>query len=215
MPLKIDLHVHSFYSYDSVIQPKELIFYAKKRGLDAVAITDHDRIDGASKIAKQVNFPIIPGIEVTTLNGHVLGLNVQEHVPEKLDVNETLDRIHDAGGIAVACHPVALLKIGLGKNTNSKFNAVEVINASEFPFGYSIKRSKQIASHLGIACVAGSDAHYGPEIGYAYTMINAELNAEAIVKAINKGLCQPFGKAIPLKMRLEREIFVLKKRIQL
>jgi hypothetical protein len=62
--------------------------------------------------------------------------------------------------------------------------------------------------------VAGSDAHYGPEIGLAFTLVEAELDSEEIVKAISKGLCQPFGRAVPLKIRLKREILAFKTRIK-
>ena len=212
MPLKIDLHVHTHYSYDSLITPEELVFYAKKHGLDSVAVTDHDRIDSALKIAKETDFPIIPGMEISSLNGHILGLNVEELVPKRLSADETVDKIHEAGGIAVACHPITFFKESLGNKTNSKFDAVEVINASAFPFNYSVKNSRKMASRLGIAQVAGSDAHYGPEIGCAYTLVDAELEVDEIIKAISKGLCQPFGRAIPLTTRLKREILSLKRR---
>jgi predicted metal-dependent phosphoesterase TrpH len=211
LQLKIDLHVHTHYSYDSLITPEELVFYAKKRGLDGVAITDHDRIDGALKIAKETSFLIILGTEVSSLNGHIIGLNVQKQIPPKLSVDETVEKIHKAGGIAVACHPITFFKESLGKNLNSKFDAVEVINSSAFPFNYAVKHSQRIASCLGIASVAGSDAHYGPEIGYAYTIIDAEPEVNDIIKAISKGLCQPFGMAIPLRTRLKREFLVFKK----
>lgn len=213
MRLKIDLHVHTRYSYDSLITSEELVFYAKKRGLDGVAITDHDRIDGALKIAKETDFFIVHGIEVSTSEGHVIGLNVQEQIPKKLSVDETVDRIHEVGGIAVACHPTAFLKQGIGKNLSSKFDAVEVINASAFPFNYSVKKSQRIASELGVAGIAGSDAHYGPEIGCAYTLIDAELEANSITKAIRKGFCQPFGHAIPLRTRLKRQLLVFRKKL--
>ena len=212
MQLKIDLHVHTHYSYDSLITPEELVCYARKHGLDAVAITDHDRIDGALKIAKETDFPIIPGIEVSSLNGHVVGLNLQEPIPRKLSVSETVDKIHGKGGLAVACHPVAFMKGSVGKNANARFDAVEVINASAIPFGYSVKYGEKIASSLGIARVAGSDAHYGPEIGCAYTIIDAELNVEGIIKAIKRRLCQPFGKPIPLTTKLKREFLLFKRR---
>ena len=215
MQLKIDLHVHTHYSYDSLITPEELVYYARKHGLDAVAITDHDRIDGALKIAKETDFPIIPGIEVSSLNGHVVGLNLQEPIPRKLSVSETVDKIHGKGGWAVACHPVAFMKGSVGKNANARFDAVEVINASAIPFGYSVKHGQKIASRLGIARVAGSDAHYGPEIGYAYTLVDAELEVEEIIKALSKGLCQPFGRAIPLTTRLKREFLILKRKFSL
>ncbi|MEM3760772.1 MAG: PHP domain-containing protein [Candidatus Bathyarchaeia archaeon] len=212
MQLKIDLHVHTNYSYDSVIKPEEVVFYAKKRGLDGVAITDHDKTECALKMAKETNFLIIPGIEVSSLGGHVLALNIQEPIPKGLSVDETVDRIHSLGGIAVACHPTSLFKGSLGENISSKFDAVEVINASAFPFNYSVKHSRKIASRLGIAQIGGSDAHYGPEVGCAYTLVNAESEVEEIIKSITNGLCQPFGKAIPLTTRLKRELLVLKRK---
>jgi hypothetical protein len=206
LPVKIDLHIHTHYSYDSVITPEELVFYAKKSGLNCVALTDHDRIEGALKIAKETNFPIIVGMEISSRDGHVLGLNLQEPIPSGLSADETVDRIHSVGGIAVACHPTAFFKGSLGKNVSSKFDALEVINASAFPFGYSVRQNRKIASNLGIAQVAGSDAHYGPEIGCAYTLVDAELEIEEIIRAIMNGSCQPFGRAIPLTMRLKRKI---------
>ena len=212
MTLKIDLHVHTTYSYDSLITPKDLIFYAKKRGLDGVALTDHDRIDGALKIAKETNFLIVPGMEISSLNGHVIGLNVDELVPAKLSVGETLDRIHEVGGIAIACHPVTFFKESLKGHISARFDAIEVINASAFPFNYSVRHSEKIASRLGIARVAGSDAHYGPEIGYAYTLVDAESRVDEVVNAIRKGLCSPHGKAIPITMRLKKELLLLKRK---
>lgn len=213
MPLKIDLHVHTHYSYDSVITPKELVHYTKKRGLDGVAITDHDTIDGALKIAKETDFPIIPGIEVSSIKGHIIGLNVREQIPRRLSVEETMKRIHEAGGIAIACHPITFFKESLGTHITSNFDAIEVINASAFPFGYAVKHNQKMASKLGIPKVAGSDAHYAPEIGYAYTLIDAKLEVDDIVKAICEGLCQPCGRAIPFKIRLKREFLSLKKRL--
>jgi len=193
--------------------PEDLIFYAKKHGLDAIAVTDHNRIDGALKIAKEKDFLIIPGIEISSLNGHIIGLNLREVIPAELSADETVDRIHEAGGIAVACHPITFFKESLGAHTNSKFDAIEVINASAIPFRYSVKRGKNLAFQLGKAQTAGSDAHYGPEIGCAYTLVDAELELEKVIKAITEGLCKPFGRAIPLRTRLKREIFSLKKKM--
>jgi predicted metal-dependent phosphoesterase TrpH len=198
------MHVHTCYSVDSLITPEELIFYAKKRGLSGVAITDHDRMDGALKIAKETGFLIIPGIEISSSDGHIVGLNVKEPVSRGLSAIETVGRIHDAGGIAVACHPIGLFKGSLGKHTNSNFDAVEVINSSAIPFSHAVKQSMKIASRLRKPSVAGSDAHYAPEIGCAYTVVNAEPNVNELIKAISRGLCQPFGISIPLTIRLKR-----------
>jgi hypothetical protein len=205
MQVKADLHVHTTYSSDSVITPKELVFYAKKRGLTAVAVTDHNQVEGALKIAKETDFLIIPGTEVSSLNGHIVGLNVSERIPKGLGADETVDRIHRAGGIAIACHPFALFKGSVGEHASGKFNAVETINASAFPFSPATRKANQLAERLRLPKVGGTDAHYGPVIGQAYTVIDAEANVEAIVKAIAQGRCEPAGSAMSLFMRLENQ----------
>lgn len=212
--VKADLHVHTIYSHDSLITPKNLIFYAKKRGLTAVAITDHDTIEGALKIARETDFLIIPGIEVSSRNGHIVGLNLQEPVQKGLSSDETVDKIHDAGGIAVACHPFALFKGSLKKYTNAKFDAIETINASAFPFNRSARKAQEIADRFGLSRVAGSDAHFVSALGHAYTVIDAEPQVDALSKAITKGLCQPFGKPIPVTLKLEKQIQFLKNRLR-
>jgi len=197
-----------------MITPQQLLYYARKRRLDGVAVTDHDRIDGAMKIAKETDFVVIPGMEVSSLNGHVVALNVHERIPKGLSADETVERIHDAGGIAVASHPGVFLKISLGKHTSSKFDAVETINASAFPFRYSTRKSQKIASNLGLARVGGSDAHYGPEIGSAYTFVDSELDTERIAEAIRKGLCEAAGGAIPIFTRLKRETLIFGRKLR-
>ena len=205
MRVRADLHVHTTYSSDSVITPKELVFYAKKRGLTAVAVTDHNQVESALKIAKETNFLIIPGTEVSSLHGHIVGLNVSERIPKGLATDETVDRIHEAGGIAIACHPFVLLKGSIGKHVSGKFDAVETINASAFPFNKATRKANQLAERLRLPKVAGTDAHYGPVIGQAYTLIDSEANVEAVVKAIANGQCEPVGTAISLLMRLENQ----------
>jgi len=213
MQVKADLHVHTIYSHDSLITPKDLVFYAKKSGLTAIAITDHDTIEGALKIAKETDFLIIPGIEVSSRNGHIVGLNLQEPVEKGLSADETVDKIHEAGGLAVACHPFALFKGSLGKHTSAKFDAIETINASAFPFNRSVRKAQEIADCFGLPCVAGTDAHYGPAIGYAYTLIDAEPTVDAIVRAIANGQCKPFGKPMPLTLKCEKQYEYFKKKI--
>ena len=206
MPVQADLHVHSFYSKDSLITPKELVFYAKKRGLNAVAVTDHNQLNSALKIAKETDFLIIPGMEVSSRDGHIVALNVSELVPRGLSADETVDRIHKANGIAIACHVYALFKGSLGKNVSAKFDAIEVVNARAFPFGRCARKAEKTADCLGLSRVGGTDAHYGPQIGYGYTVIDAEPNVEAIIKAIKAGRCQAFGQPVPVFLNLQQQI---------
>jgi predicted metal-dependent phosphoesterase TrpH len=211
--LKIDLHVHTVYSADSLITLEELVFWAKRRGLNAVAVTDHNRVEGALKFAGETDFPIISGTEVDSSDGHVVALNVHEVIPRDLSAEETVERIHEAGGIAVACHPFALFKGSLGKHANGKFDAIETINASASPFKRSVRKAEEVAARFKLPRVAGTDAHYAPAIGYAYTLVDAELSVDAIVKAIIAGRCQPFGVPVPLKLKLEKYYHYFKRKL--
>ena len=74
--VRADLHVHTTYSRDSIITPKDLVYYSKKRGLNAVAVTDHNQLAGAFKIAKETDFLIIPGMGVSSRDGHIVARNV-------------------------------------------------------------------------------------------------------------------------------------------
>jgi predicted metal-dependent phosphoesterase TrpH len=215
MQIKADLHVHTTYSKDSLITPKDLIYFAKKRGLDAVAVTDHNQLEGARKIAKETDFLIIPGMEVSSSDGHIVALNVQELIPKGLSAIETVERIHKAGGVAIACHPYVCFKGCLRDNVCATFDAIEVINARAFPFKSSVKKAEESAKKLGLSRVAGTDAHYGPQIGYAYTVIEAaEPSVEAITKAIVEGDCQPFGEPVPAILNAQQELQRLKRMIK-
>lgn len=211
--LKIDLHVHTRYSHDSTTTLNQILAYSKKRGLDGVAITDHDVVTGALKLIQKVKeLVVIPGVEVTTSHGHVLALNITKPIPTELSPFETIQIIHEAGGIAVAAHPTVFYK-GLRGHVNSNFDAVEVINASAFPFFLSTYLSRKLAVRLNLPQTAGSDAHYASEIGLAYTVVDTEPEVNEIVHAIKKGATIPCGKPIPWKLRLKRGYFDFKKKL--
>ena len=211
MRLKIDLHVHTCYSKDSCTTLKEVVTFAKKSGLDGVAITDHNTIKGALKM-KTHEILVIPGIEVSTADGHLLGINVNTLIPSKLDIEETIHRIHEAGGIAIAPHPTALYKSPPSRSIRS-YDAVEVMNAASIPFSILTYFSRRFANDLDLPQTGGSDSHYAPEIGAAYTLVESNSEIDEIVCAIKKGVVIPKGKGIPWKVRLERATLGLKRRI--
>ncbi|MGA2385404.1 MAG: PHP domain-containing protein [Candidatus Bathyarchaeia archaeon] len=214
MQVNADLHVHSNYSKDSLITPKDLVYYAKKRGLTAVAVTDHNQIEGSLKIAKEADFLIIPGMEVSSGDGHIVALNLKELIPRGLSAKETVERIHAAGGIAVAVHPYAWFKGSLKSHVEeAKFDAVETLNANAFPFNRCKRKATEIAQKLNLPCVGGTDAHYGPTIGYGYTAVDCEPSVDAIIKAIVNGRCQPLGQPIPFTLTLQRQYRLIKRRI--
>jgi len=209
--LKIDLHVHTCYSHDAVTTLKQVVAYSKKRGLDGVAVTDHNTVKGALKL-KTRDIIVVPGIEVSTLNGHLLGLNVTVPIPAKLGIEETIHLIHEAGGIAVAPHPTTFYKSPPSRRVSS-YDAVEVMNAASIPFPVFTYLSKRFAAGLGLPQTGGSDSHYAPEIGAAYTVVEADPEVNEIVCAIKKGAAYPMGHGIPLSIRLGRTALKLKRKI--
>jgi predicted metal-dependent phosphoesterase TrpH len=209
--LKIDLHVHTRYSSDSSITLKQVVAYAKKQGLDGVAITDHNTVKGALKL-KTRDIIVVPGIEVSTLNGHLLGINVTEPIPARRGIEETIRLIHEAGGIAVAPHPTTFYKSPPSRRVSS-YDAVEVMNGASIPFSVFTYFSKRFAEGLGLPQTGGSDAHYAPEIGAAYTMVEADPDVEEIVCAIKKGAAAPMGHGIPLRVWFGRTMLRLKRKL--
>lgn len=215
MPLKIDLHTHSHYSEDATTTLKELVHYAKKRELDGVALTDHDTVLGARRLSKQKHILTIPGIEIETLNGHLLALSVTDPVEPKCNINETIERIRQLGGIAVIAHPAVVIKTGLGHKIASVSNldAVEVINSTTFPFFLATRQARRLAERLRLPQTAGSDAHHPKEVGRAYTLIDADLARDDVIEAIRKGRTTPFGEPLSWALRLERGAFGFQRKL--
>jgi len=212
-PLKLDLHVHTYYSEDATTTLKETVHHAKKNGLDGVAVTDHDTLRGALKLAKKNQLIIIPGLEIETRRGHILALNITTLIPPKLSITETVQKIHDAGGIAVVAHPAVVIKTGLGQKITRDLNldAIEVINSAAFPFLLSTYLSHRLAERLGLPQTAGSDAHHALEIGTAYTLVDADSNSDDVAEAIRKGASTSWGKPITWSERVQRGAFYLTK----
>jgi len=212
LPLKIDLHIHTKHSCDAFITPKELAIHSKKQNLDGVAITDHNTIVGLQEFRKIDSLLIIPGMEITTDQGHVLAINVTANIKSGLSFAETIDQIHDADGIAIIAHPTAFLKGIAEDQLDQNFDAVEVINSSAIPFPFSVSKNRKIAARLDLPQTGGSDAHCGPEVGMAYTVVEAETDVDLVVKAIKIGAVTPFGRSIPWSMRLKREFLNAKRK---
>jgi predicted metal-dependent phosphoesterase TrpH len=198
--------VHTNYSRDASTTLEEAIQYARRKQLDGIAVTDHDTVEGARRLAKERDFLVIPGIEVSSRRGHILGLNVTEPIPPRLSIVETVERIRLLGGLAVIAHPSVVIKTGLGTRIDSAsgIDAVEVINASALPFSLSTYLSRRLALRLRLPETGGSDSHYPDEIGSAYTIIDADPNRDDVIEAIRKGRTEPVGKPISWMNRLGR-----------
>jgi predicted metal-dependent phosphoesterase TrpH len=177
---RADLHIHTTYS-DGLVTPEQLLDAATALGLDVIAVTDHDTVEGAWRVrelAAQGNYAVevIVGIEVTTARGmHLLGLFVEKPLRMYQPVVRAMEQIVAQGGLCLAPHPLSPLTPSLGRGTIDALLAgghplVAVETANPTPAGRIVRR--RVAAHnvtWQLAEFGGSDAHFLPRVGSAYT----------------------------------------------
>ncbi len=188
----VELHCHSNFS-DGKASIEEILKYAKSIGLGAIAITDHDTgkgSDAALKLAKNYGIIVIPGIEIkcrdreNDITGEVIALGTNTAFTG--DIPSVADKIHAAGGMAVAAHPFGGMwnPVFRNKEMIKEVDAVEVMNAAALPWRNN--RARQAAERYKKPMVSGSDAHTLEELGKAACRISAD-SLDGILKAIKKG----------------------------
>jgi predicted metal-dependent phosphoesterase TrpH len=200
MKLKIDLHVHTAGSRDAFIEPEQLPFIVKERGIDGVAITNHDTL---TEVAASEAI-ILPGIEISTREGHVIGLGVLAPIARGRPADETVAMIHRAEGVAIIPHPFDPLSPCVNPSKlRSRPEAIEVINSDALFFHLTTKLAIRTAKRLELPMVAGSDSHIPETVGDAYTLIDSDSRkVEDILNAIRAGLVQPVGGPTSLSNKL-------------
>ena len=194
--IKADLHMHSTFS-DGRNSPKEIILRALSKGLEAIAITDHDTFQGsihAKRIAssEKLDIVVIIGAEIRTKQGDILVYcpsNPLEKVPE--DALELVDYSHENNCIVVPAHPFDLRRKGIGELVyEARWDAIEVFNAMSDPI--SNKRAAEAARELGLPGLANSDAHVADAVGSAFNLIETNsLDPGEILSSIRAGKVTP------------------------
>ncbi len=160
---KGDLHIHSKYSHDGSNSPRSIVKKSAKLGYDVISITDHNTMRGvsdATDYGKEYGIRVIPGIEVATDAGDVIGLDVGEEVKSRNWADVILE-IKEKGGLSILPHPFR-------GHTNieelaSRCDIVEVLNARNSP--EQDKKAADLAARLMKPTIAGSDAHTLCEVG--------------------------------------------------
>jgi predicted metal-dependent phosphoesterase TrpH len=191
MNLKIDIHIHSINSFDGSIQIEELPEISRSKGLDGVAITDHDKF-----FDKEIEgLIVIPGIEVSTREGHLLGLGYVGEIPAGLSVDKTIKIIHDRGGVAIVAHPYDLIRGGINPTKiTEKLDGIETINSKAYPYNLSKNLAEKAAKRMKVSSLGGSDSHIPETVGDAYSCIRTQSKSvDQIIDAIRKGDVSPKG----------------------
>jgi len=187
--MRADLHIHTHHSGDNEQNLEEVFASVKRLNLDAIGIADHNTLKGGIEAKAQAppGLIVIPAIEVTSEEGHILAYNVSDDVPRGRSVAETIDIIHQLGGIAVAAHPYRLWS-GLGSKVvlRNHFDALEAINGRNTIDGN--RKAIELAQRAHLPVIGGSDAHRPEKIGEGLTIFPDDCHTmEDLIKAILDG----------------------------
>lgn len=177
-----DLHIHSNFSLDGTCNIETIIKYtAAKTNLDIIAITDHNEIKGsllAKEIAPAYGLQVVTGSEISTSDGHLLGLFISEKIPARMSARKTIIAIREMGGLCIVPHPGAKYTHSISldqihallqdETISETLVGMEIFNA-----GVLRNNSNQLAARFAlehdISLVASSDAHVPRSIGKGAT----------------------------------------------
>ncbi|MHB8589645.1 MAG: PHP domain-containing protein [Candidatus Dormibacteraceae bacterium] len=172
--MRIDLHLHSHYSHDGQSSLEELIQRCAECGLDRIALTDHNTVEGAEVLAKLAPDLAIIGEEAKTREGEVIGLFITSRLPPYLPAEDVMNMIHDMGGLTYMPHPLDRHRahfspqriVGLA----DRIDIIETYNAWCDPAAN--EAAARLATDLGKVPATGSDAHAARELGRSWMEID-------------------------------------------
>lgn len=185
---KADLHIHTRVS-DGMASIEQVLEYAEHQtDLDVIAVTDHEDVTGglrARELAakRQLRVEVVPGAEITTLQGHLLALFIEDGPKSFRRVESALEMIHAQGGLAVIPHPMSWLTRSISERTierieirgeaGATFDGIEIANPS--PAGkVTSARARRLNERWRLAPTGSSDAHHLPHIGTGWTEFEGE-----------------------------------------
>lgn len=196
---KLDLHVHTQFSADSVADPEEVIASAKEKGLDGIAVTDHNTSECVDYYIERGlmradgrpvdGFLIVPGQEITTSEGHLLALGTHLPYLKGISPAEAIDIIHQKGGVAVPPHPYDQFRAGIREKVLDALDldAIEVFNAASTFRRYN-RYALEYAIRRGLPTTAASDAHHPSAVGTAFTILATDdFSVAGVLAAIKRG----------------------------
>ena len=213
-----DLHLHTTYS-DGSCTPIELLEHAAQLGLRVIAVTDHDEIEGAfeaRKLASSFGVEVVIGEEISTAHGHLLGLFLHRHIPPGMSAEETVARIHEQGGLAIAPHPFDASVPSVGRRLTSEslqsmaFDGIEVFNAGIFwPWRVSNHTAQRLAETMQAAQIGGSDAHALCAVGSGRTWFRGH-HADDLFAAIRNRNTRAEGAYLTSNTHVRQTIEVIR-----
>jgi predicted metal-dependent phosphoesterase TrpH len=174
----IDLHCHTSCSFDSLARPESVVRAAQSRGLTHLAITDHDRIDGAirARDAAPPELTVIVGEEVKTADGDLIAVFLTEVVQPGLSAVETIAAIREQGGLVGVPHPFDRFR-GYGRKSGADLEEIAGLvdwveaHNSRIVGGSANEKAALFALHHSLPGIAASDSHTVMEVGVSYNVV--------------------------------------------
>jgi predicted metal-dependent phosphoesterase TrpH len=170
---------------------EDIIVGVGRSPLDALALTDHDELEGAVELQRRAPFLVIPGEEIKTENGEIIGLFLKEWIPPKLSPFETIERIREQDGIVYVPHPFD--RVRGSRITEDQLNAIadridilEVFNSRNALPRFNAK-ALEFAGRQRLLAGAGSDSHTTSEYGSAYVDVPPFTDAASFREALKHG----------------------------
>jgi predicted metal-dependent phosphoesterase TrpH len=195
---RADIHIHTTHSDGMATIEQVFDFVEHKTDLDLIAITDHDMFDGADEarnLAARRNwrFQVLTGMEVTTVEGHLLVLGIDKPLRSLQPLAKTIAQVHEQGGIAIAAHPLSWMIRSIGRNGMMRihrnpndevyFDGCETLNPSLAGKVAADQVRALNKNVLKLAETGGSDSHVLPTIGTAATIFPGT-TADDLLRAI-------------------------------
>jgi len=207
--LRLDLHTHSRHSPDSFLSIDAIAGRISALGLHGFAVTDHNTVNGHREIpaarARHPELLILPGVEVSTREGHLLVYGVSEAPARDRAIAETIDWARAHGGVAVLSHPFRRAH-GVGRVVaeNARVPAVETVNGHNSPRANG--RAADVATRRRLGATGGSDGHALADLGQAFTVVDGAVpNVEAVLAALGAGRTTASGRSLTVPGRLRYE----------
>lgn len=190
---RVELHCHSRFSADSLTPPEAIIAACRQRGIERIAITEHNNIDGALAVQHLAPELVIVGEEIKSAEGDIIGWFVTEEVPAGLSVEETVARLKDQGAVIAIPHPLDSLRGGSALGLEATLRIIDQVDAIEVLNARCMRASdneqvRQIAQKYGKLMTAGSDAHTAGEIGVATMLMPPFHDAETFRESLALGV---------------------------
>ena len=192
----IDTHMHEMtYSKDSFLKLDEMVAIAKKKGLDAICITDHDSMglkDYAAEYTKRTGYPVFVGIEFFSLQGDIVAFGIEDYPKERIPAQDFIDLVKAQGGVCFAAHPFRNNNRGLEENLRyvKGLDGLEVLNGSTLPD--ACLKAARYAQELGLFTLGSSDCHVPGKVGVCATYFPEEVQTmEEFLTVFKKGRMRP------------------------